>query len=38
MKEKIFEDMQKPFGGFLKATMANTALNMGDMNLVEAFS
>ena len=38
MKEEFFEEMQKPFGGFLKASMANTAFNMGDMNLVETFS
>ena len=29
--------MQQPFGGFLKAAMVNSALKMGDMNLVDAF-
>lgn len=37
MKRGFFEQMQQPFGGFLKATAANTALNMGEKNLVTAF-
>jgi len=34
----LLEDMQKPFGGFLKATIANQALNMGDVDLLDAFT
>ena len=30
--------MQQPFGGFLKATVANEALKMGDMDLFDAFT
>ena len=37
IKEELLKDMQQPFGGFLKAAMVNSALKMGDMNLVDAF-
>ena len=38
LKASFIEEMQQPFGGFLKVTAANQALNMGDMNLVDAFT
>ena len=38
IKDTLLEDMRQPFGGFLKATVANEALKMGDMDLVEAFT
>ena len=38
IKEDLLADMQEPFGGFLKATVANTALNMGDRDLVDTFT
>ena len=38
MKQELLKDMQQPFGGFLKATVANQALNMGDVDLLDAFT
>ena len=38
VKEEMLEDMQKPFGGFLKASLANQALAGGDLQLVDAFT
>ena len=38
LKESFLEEMQQPFGGFLKVTAANQALKMGDMELVDAFT
>ena len=38
LKESLLNDMQQPFGGFLKAVVANTALNRGDFDLVDAFT
>lgn len=36
-KKSLLEDMQKPFGGFLRATVANQALNAGDADLLDKF-
>ena len=38
IKDTLLEDMRQPFGGFLKATVANEALKLGDMDLVDAFT
>mmetsp|Transcript_28229 Transcript_28229/g.37655 ORF Transcript_28229/g.37655 Transcript_28229/m.37655 type:complete len:196 (+) Transcript_28229:1106-1693(+) len=37
-KEELIEDYKKPFGGFLKATVANKALNTRDVVLLDAFT
>ncbi len=34
-KKGLLEDMQQPFGGFLKATVVNQALNQGDHDLID---
>ena len=38
LKEMLIEDYKKPFGGFLKATVANKALNTRDVVLMDAFT
>ena len=38
IKEELIEDYKKPFGGFLKATVANKALNNRDIVLMDAFT
>ena len=38
IKEELILDYAKPFGGFLRATVANVAMRKRDENLIDAFT